>query len=73
MSDLRKVLTKHVDLLGKITDLFDKDNVPANEGEMVLAWIIGISVGMRGGSLTEKGGPADVIAIAWKLGAEEGL
>lgn len=65
----RGLLARHIQVHDAILGLLHEANVPPEDGELLLLWLAGLSMGQRQAPLS--GDPLQVFAQGWCLGACE--
>lgn len=69
---IRAFCREHDPLIDKLTDVLTKEKVTPQTGERVLAFVIGVSVGLRLGSLTDDQAEIlELMARGFQLGVNE--
>lgn len=70
--DTRAIVSENQKTIEEVLDLFTKNGLSSIEGEVVMAWIIGLSLGNRMVSATSRH-VMGTIATAWIYAAGEGV
>jgi hypothetical protein len=71
-NEILEMIVKYQDEIDKITDLLDDLNIPSQDGEFILSWIIGLSAGLRQGSLMGDISAARYMAEGYRFAAQNG-
>jgi len=70
MKTARQIVIEHQAVVDRICDLFEEEGVEPYDAEILMAWIIGISNGHRGGSLLMNE-ITRTMALGWKFAVED--
>lgn len=64
IKQIKSILTKHKETICKMCDLLQDNGVPAQDGEIILAHLAGMSAGMRQVPLDD--GILQTLASSWE-------
>jgi hypothetical protein len=65
-----KFVKEHTALVSKICDVLKEADMSAEDGELALLWLAGLSLGMRQADMTDSvNSPLAMLALGWQVGA----
>jgi hypothetical protein len=69
--DVKAFVTEHTAVIGELCDVMVSRRMSSEDGEKILAWMLGISMGTRQVSL-KSDDMLEMLAAGWVVGAEYG-
>ena len=64
-----KFVNEHTDMCSQVCDLLTSNDMGAEAGELLLLWLVGLSMGKRQVSLVEHSPQLTILALGWQIGA----
>jgi hypothetical protein len=66
-----KFVKEHTPITSRICEVLVDADVSAEDGELILLWLAGLSLGRRQASLTKEATPLMMLAVGWQVGAQD--
>lgn len=69
MIDHQKFVADHLPIMNELCEVLAKAELDSEDGEMLLGWIMGLSLGRRQEKMNRDCKGVEMIAVGWQVGA----